>query len=422
MTPEAIVKKMINLEEKHNLFEMEVNNVLFYQLIRMQLYYYIIGEKKIFNKQDYSYKNIILTIYHILKELLTWKNRKKLLKNHICIIQHSRKIDNKDIYTDYLKKIIKDYSILHQSSGQNYTLNKNSINYDYNLLLKQILSFFRVSYPSRNKNVEKFITIFKEAFSLDDNFKKNMYFYVQNQLNAYKVAKYFLKKTKFEKIIVVNSYGNQSIIYAANEQNIETIELQHGVINKNHLGYHFPKLKIKNLLSFPKKIILFGEFWKDKANYPVNSDQLISLGSPYFEENYTKLKSKEKNNNSRVLVLSQQTMQKYILEFIKKIVLNEKSIKFTYKAHPKEDIKYAETFVINNQLTENVKIVHGSKNIYNLFEQHGTQIGVFSTALYEGYSCKLKTGIIKAPGWESMKPLINYSNVYMVESITDFKK
>ena len=340
MTPENVVQKMFDLEEQHNLFDMSVKNIFFYQLIRMQLYYYIIGEKKIYNKQDYTYKNILLTFFYIVKEFFFRNKRNTLIKNEICIIQHSRRIEGKDVYTDYLKKIIKKYSILHQSAGQNYNLSKNSINYDYYSLLKKILSLLRFSYPSKNTNVNTFIKIFKEAFSLDHNFERNMYSYIQNQLNACKIAKSFLKKTNFNKIIVVNSYGNQSLVYAANELNIETIELQHGVIYKNHLGYHFPKIKKNHVMSFPKKLILFGDYWKDKASYPIDNDQLISLGSPYFDDNYNNLNIMKKNNN-RLLVLSQQTMQKYILEFMKKIILSDKNTKFTYKAHPKEDIKVA---------------------------------------------------------------------------------
>ncbi len=422
MTPEAVVKKIFRLEKNHNLFEMKVNNIAFYQLIRMQLYYYIVEEKKIFNKQDYSYKNISLTIYYIIKEVFSWYKRQKLINNKICIIQHSREIDRKDIYTDYLKKIIKEYSILHHSAGQNYTFQTNSINYDYFSLLKKILSLLGFSKPNQNKSVNKFIKIFKHEFLLDDKFENTMYSYIQNQINAYKVAKQFLKKTKFKTIIVVNSYSNQAILYAANELNIDTIELQHGVINKNHLGYHFPKLKKNQLLSFPRKLVLFGDFWKDKANYPINNKQLISLGSPHFDENYSKVKKIDKRNKNRVLVLSQQTMQRYLLDFIKSMVLNQKNLKFTYKAHPKENIKFAQNFLKNNKLMKNVKIIHGKQNIYKLFQKHTMQIGVFSTALYEGYSCKLKTGILVIPGWESMKTILHYPNIYTIKNYSDFKK
>ena len=69
-----------------------------------------------------------------------------------------------------------------------------------------------------------------------------------------------------------------------------------------------------------------------------------------------------------------------------------------------------------------MNIVYGNKNIYTLFKNHSTQIGVFSTALYEGYSCNLKTGIIKLPGWESMRSLMNYPNVFMIKGYSDFQK
>tara|TARA_B000000557_G_scaffold237885_1_gene215016 strand:- start:159 stop:569 length:411 start_codon:yes stop_codon:yes gene_type:complete len=104
------------------------------------------------------------------------------------------------------------------------------------------------------------------------------------------------------------------------------------------------------------------------------------------------------------------------------MVLNQKNLKFTYKAHPKENIKFAQNFLKNNKLMKNVKIIHGKQNIYKLFQKHTMQIGVFSTALYEGYSCKLKTGILVIPGWESMKTILHYPNIYTIKNYSDFKK
>ena len=420
MTPKKIVQKFIKLEKQNKLFEMKVENIFFYQLIRMQLYSYIVSEKKIYGNQDYSYKNILVIIFNITKELFFWIKKKKLLDNEICIIRHGRKLNDRDVYTYYLEKLIKTKTILHQSLGQSHTLDKNSINYDLYTLKKKLLSFLGYSNPDKNKEVKKFIKIFKEAFSLDNNFESKMCYYIQNQLNAYYVAKNFLKKTNFKKIIVVNSYGNLGLIYAANELNMDTIELQHGDINQNHLGYHFPKLKKNQLQAFPKKLILFGEFWRDKANFPINNNQIFSLGSPYFEENFKKLKRLKKNKNNRVLVLSQQTIQKYLFEFIEMIISNNKDIQFTYKAHPKEDIRVVNNFFTKNNLETNVNVINGNENIYTLFEKHAIQIGVFSHSLYEGYSCKLKTGIIKFSGWQNMKSLLNYHNVYAIKNYIDF--
>ena len=46
MSPKNVVNKILNLEKKYNLFKIEIDNIFFYQLIRMNLYYYIVGKKK----------------------------------------------------------------------------------------------------------------------------------------------------------------------------------------------------------------------------------------------------------------------------------------------------------------------------------------------------------------------------------------
>ena len=422
MSPKNVVNKILNLEKKYNLFKIEIDNIFFYQLIRMNLYYYIVGKKKIYNPQkSFSYRNFLKILFYILKDILYFKKRKKLFKNDVCIIQHPRRIDNKDIYTYYIKKIFKNFTVLHQSAGNNFSFDKNSINYDYYLIKKKIFSLVGISNCKKNHNLKKIILIFKKTFQLDNDFDSFFYSSVQDQLNSYKIASKFLKNTKFKKIIVVNSYANKGLIYAANILNIKTVELQHGIINKNHLGYHFPKIKKNKLESFPNELILYGNFWKDKANFPIERKKIFSLGSPYFEENYIKFK-KIKKKNGRILILSQQTTQKYLLKFIGEIIKNNKNIKFTYKAHPKEDITVSTNYFKKYNLINNVDIVKGNKNVYSLFKNHETQIGVFSTALFEGYACKLKTGILKAPGWENIKFLKNYNNVHMLKNFTDFYK
>ena len=219
---------------------------------------------------------------------------------------------------------------------------------------------------------------------------------------------------------MVNSYANNHFIYAARKLKIQTIELQHGIINKNHLGYHYPRIKKNSISAFPDKLILFGEFWKDKAEYPINKNQIIPLGFPHFDENFYK-HEKNKSKNNRVLVISQQTTQEYLRLFIKN-TLKKKKIFFTYKAHPKEDLKKAITFFKNHDISQYVRIISGDKNIYKIFKKHQIQIGVFSTALFEGYSYELKTGIVDLPGSENVNFFKKYPNVQTIRSFTDLIK
>ncbi len=419
LTPKEIINKVLYLEKKYKLFNHKIDNIYFYQLIRMEIYYYIVAKKKIFHQQPVFKKTkIFKVIYFVLKDLFLINKRKNLLNQGICIIPHQRIIENKDVYTGYLKQIIKDFTILHQSAGLNFLMDQNSINYDLYVVKKKFWSFFNFS--QNKKKTDALANIFKKFFLLDENFNNFLNATINNKINSYRIGLNLLKKSSFKKIILVNSYANNHLIYAANELNIPTIELQHGIINKNHLGYHYPKVKKNSISAFPKKLLLFGDFWKDKADYPINENQIIPLGYPHFDENFKKYGRGKKKVN-RILVISQQTTQNYLRLFIKKI-LKKKKIYFTYKAHPKEDLQKAIIFFKQHNISQFVKIVSGNENIFKIFKRHKIQIGVFSTALFEGYFYELKTGIIDLPGSESINFFKKYPNVQTIKSFNDLMK
>ena len=103
-----IIKNFFYLENKNKLFNLKINNIYFYQLIRMGLYYYIVETKNIYSPQPIiKFKNKEKLFYFILKEFFSFNRRRNLLKKKNCIIPHSRVIDKKDIYTDLVKKNFK---------------------------------------------------------------------------------------------------------------------------------------------------------------------------------------------------------------------------------------------------------------------------------------------------------------------------
>lgn len=412
---EQIIKKFIKLEEENNLYSLKINGVAFYELVRMGIYYHILEKKKIYSKQpEKNYKNIIKIIFLIIKSIFSRK--KKLLENKIAVIPHSRLFKNLDIYTFFFKEILKDYTYLHQSVGKNFEIAENAINIDFLVFMKKIKFFFLIFSLKNNKQIIKIANLFKKEFNLNNNFNTFLHNLVKNKLLGVGESLKFLEKSKFKHLFVVNAYGNNHIIYAANKLGIKTIELQHGVINKNHLGYNFSKKINFKLYSFPEKILLFGEKWKKNANFPINDKNIFSLGFPYFDEQMKRVTIKK---NKNILILSQITIREYLLEFIRQILIKNNQIFFTYKPHPKEDISIAYAFFKKNDLLKNIDIACNTKNIYDLFNEHEMQIGVFSTSIYEGYACGMKTGIIKAPGWESMNLLFDCPNFYIIENNKD---
>ena len=222
---------------------------------------------------------------------------------------------------------------------------------------------------------------------------------------------------------------------ACKSKNIEIIELQHGTISPYHLGYSYPKntMKFNNAIKeieyFPDKILSFGNYWQNSASFPIESDKIITMGFPYFEENskaYMKIAENDKNQK-QILFISQGVIGKYLsklaYELAKELNSNSENSKgnddytFIYKLHPGEYGTWRENYEYLNKANEfdNFKVIDKSEPpLYELFAKSNYQIGAFSTAIYEGLAFNCKTFIIDVPGVEYLDDLIDKSIVKKV--------
>jgi len=72
-------------------------------------------------------------------------------------------------------------------------------------------------------------------------------------------------------------------------------------------------------------------------------------------------------------------------------------------------------------INANIKILDDSKtSLYNLFSESEIQVGVASTAVYEGLAFGLKTYILDVPGSEYFQPLIDAGQALKVGSAEEF--
>jgi len=227
---------------------------------------------------------------------------------------------------------------------------------------------------------------------------------------------YMLKWLNPKKIMLVVSYGFEPLIYAASALHIPTVELQHGVITPEHLGYSVPVNMTKKL--FPDYLLLFGEYWKENMdNFPLPAEHLIILGYPYFER-----MSKNKENiirkENQIVIISQGTIGRELSKFAVKLASIQKGkYKIIYKLHPDEwgmaQKLYSELYEAKKMgLLEVVDT--DTLALYTLFFQSRWQLGVYSTALFEGIAFGCQTILVDLPGVEYMVPLIKKGYAQLV--------
>jgi hypothetical protein len=229
---------------------------------------------------------------------------------------------------------------------------------------------------------------------------------------------FMLKWLKPKKILIVVSYGYESLVWAASSLHIPIVELQHGVITTEHLGYSVPVNTTKKL--FPDYLLLFGNYWKKSVdNFPLPAEHLVIFGYPYFNKMFMANSNLIKKEN-QIVVISQGTIGAELSKFTIKLALIKKGIyKIIYKLHPGEWGRakkiYSELYEAKEQgLLEVVDTDEPA--LYTLFCQSRWQIGVYSTALFEGIALGCQLILADLPGVEYMVPLLRKGYAQLVKA------
>ena len=416
-----IIRKLLDCENKYNFFDIITDDIQIYPLIRMGIFYEILKNLNIYEPQPKSLKiNKINSILILIKKLFNNFKISKIKNHKIAIIEHPRRIDGstEDIYTSFLYDIFPNdtLTIKHPIYGKIITDGKtkyDSYHYDNILIKKKLLKFiyFKNKYFHITNKISKIIN--KEIDKNHDYFKFIEGLIIDKIISC-KLAKIFLSKYNFECLIVVNGYGFNHFVLAAKQLGIEVIELQHGNIYDTHLGYHYPNSKVGSIDSFPDYLLTFGKYWNNQAKFPIPKNCVKENGFYFFEQSSLSNKVSGHLKKNKILVISQQNIGRKLSYFTMDLAKKLTNYQFIFKPHPKEILNEAEYL---NELKDVKNITISRKALYKLYPTVEFQIGVFSTAIYEGLGHSVKTIIYKINGWKVMSKLENYQGVKFAKDI-----
>jgi hypothetical protein len=216
-------------------------------------------------------------------------------------------------------------------------------------------------------------------------------------------------------IFIICSYGKEAIICAAKELGIPIVELQHGIISPLHLGYDYPPNH--NKVNFPDYFFSFGPAWGQMAHFPIPQEKIIPIGYQYL--NTAVLKLKDVMKKDQVLFLSQGTIGDRLSDFAVNLLDHRPShVSIVYKLHPGEYLRWRTEYKSLYDASEKglITVIDGDNPpLYELMAESKWQIGVNSTALFEGMAFKCKTYIVDLPGIEYVETLIDNNEFFLVQ-------
>ena len=482
-TVKEICEKIWDIEEKYELNHMEIQGTYPWQLIRVYTYYEIARKLGVFQsaqQASVSKSDKVKSLTPFIKNSLLY-NPSSGKEKEILIFDHPRKVMFKDEYCDiYSYFLPKTLDVLNYSYeliespylNKHYTNRRKKKDKNGKKYIKYNDKILLESYVHKTKNrgkvpftkeelkkidkiekaIENSFSDINQGFILTMDLFRIIEDHILNFQYEYEKYQEVFDKKKPKQIFVVVAYENKAVVAAAKSKGIEVIELQHGTISPYHLGYSYPKRtmlkdgKVKEIEYFPDKILTFGDYWNNACTYPIESENLITMGFPYFEEN-----SKEyqymmpSSDKTQVLFISQGVIGKYLSKFAYDLSLSlldeslltvdkdvedstinkSKEYEIIYKLHPGEYETWRENYphlLETKNLCENTnvsfKVIDDNITpLYELFAKSEYQIGAFSTAIYEGLSFNCKTFVINVPGIEYLDDLIDKQIVRKVNNI-----
>lgn len=216
-------------------------------------------------------------------------------------------------------------------------------------------------------------------------------------------------------VVDVVSYNDETLIESCKRRGVPVVELQHGVITDHHFGYSYPADHPKQ--AFPDYLLTFGSFWKENARIPLPDDRVIPVGYPYLEQrlsDYDNVKSKK-----QIVFVSQGPVGSQLSEFAVRVHRDPRlSHEIVYKLHPGEYDRWTEEYP--HLVESDLRVVDSpDPPLYSIFAESSVQIGIGSTAVYEGLCFDLETYVCDYPGAEVVLPLIESGAASLIDSVDE---
>ncbi|MDD7262945.1 MAG: hypothetical protein SPI90_10910 [Fusobacterium mortiferum] len=415
-----IVSILQKIERKDKLFELEIQKVYIWKLIRFRVMNRYLIKLNLINELHFQKKSKLEKIIKLIKEFILAIKQNTTKQFEVLFIDENYLKDKSKFFFKEMQKLKnegKSYYIIEPNINEKNIRNKEYYSiYNFEYIILKIFYYFdsklglNAKEKSEIKNISRnFQNFYGKDFILDIKEVKKI-------ISVFKFEKIFFrrffKKKNIKKIYLTCSYGKEGIIAAARELGIKVIEFQHGIISKYHFGYNYPlDIYIPYL---PDEIYIFSEYWKSKG-IPKQCITKI-YGYPYIWE---EIKNNQKNiiNKGQVLFISQGSIGKKLSKKVVEFAKINKDMKIIFRLHPGEVEIWKEKYKIlfENYKKLNIEISFPKESLYSLLCSSEYVIGVYSTVIYEALNLKKKVGVFNYTGVEYLEDLIEKKYIYLFE-------
>ena len=444
----SVFDSFLEYEKENKLYDREVFGFKYWEYVRFVIY----TEVKIKVEQLselLAVSNLTWKNYRFnLKELNKYLGLNKVKNCDLLFISHPRRINQNEkyenIYTDEVERYLSSkYNCItfeepcwnsYVSSERGHLFPTATENIKYTDLLELLYLFKKKIYKTFNKNKVQLIEqeVVDILQGLNNKYNVDI-MYVKNRIINSIIYVLIMKKHYFKilkeikpKVVFINYWPTDFktlIMDICNNLRIPTIELQHGTITFDDPIEHkcYDNNICKNVSDY---FFSFGQVHTDVSYLTTKSEYLKEVGYPFLEkkikEKY-KLPTELKKNKKYILIISQTIIGEEMSEFasnLAELIMNNDEYMIIFKFHPNE----VDRIYPHLDKKNIIQVKQKGEEIYKYQKFAYLQVGVYSTAIYEGLAFGIPTFILRGKsGSEESEKLLSYmkKGVYFIEDEKD---
>lgn len=394
-----MIQKLLEFEQEHQeLYDIQANGMPIYTVLRQDVYE-LLNESEIqyqaSGKKGRIYPKRILDG---LIKMYRFRNKETLIfTTSIFRRDKQRNLAAEYLLDNYVGAGIFEWPSRDSVFDLGYFKDEKREQYcplDFYLLLKK---FDRILYRKQynnlinecKNNIEGILAGIKETKVREflSNALPSVY---ADTIRSQVLFKRLYKKYSETKIIIDFWGAARENIFPIFSSSVQLIELQHGVISLESIGYIYPKfVRYINAPIFERKILVYGDYTKRLLTEEsiFDNSQIDIIGNPRLIR-YNQMSCDTIISKEIILFTSQPytlpnyypKMVKLLNEFnkaIKEVGINKK---LGIKLHPREDVRIGEYY---KQHINEVEIYDASVELYDLLKRSFVHLTVSSTTLYE---------------------------------------
>jgi hypothetical protein len=400
-------EKFLEFEERHGLFQWEEDGLYIWDILRFHVYVDFIWDTYRERQPKPSRLKLLLKVIRRIGYLLVFpfrRGRPNLF--HI----HSRDRDAGGLHYD---KNADDF--LQRLAGESYvleTFEEGPVNYRYPVALFNPATLLNRLYffLYRRKDYTALVEKINSELELRwDNRTVNRHIsYFRSERLFYK---WLFRLKKIKRVYTTNHYM-KGLFCAARENKIETVELQHGIIDKGHIGYHYPlNIHADGKVYCPDMLLTFSDFWCQDCNYPVS--QIVPVGSTVFTKAEANGKPPVVPGGSVVFISTNVFGMSLAALAIDYVRLNPDA-SILFKLHPNQYSEEAEYMRLFRPWA-NVRVVANEQPMEELILHCSAIVLIQSTIAYQALQAGVPLFIYKRMTYYRHSHIFDSPNVKLID-------